>query len=427
MRQHSVNLALIGAGNRGSGTFGRYALEMPHRAKFVAVVEPDAAKRESFARAHRIAAERQFASMPEFFSKAPADIQGVVIATMESDRLNPVVQSMEKGWHILIEKPLSINPGDLIRIYDATANYDKIVIVCHQMRLTPIYKTIKELIDSGDYGKIVCVQHSENVSWYHTSHSFVRGYFNKSRLTPILLAKSCHDLDLLVHITGLRAKKVASFGSLNYFRKENCPPGAPEYCLHGCPHSDTCPYDVLKIYFNDDTDPALIRQMGVVENKEQLRELLLQNRYGKCVFQGDNTQVDNQVMIIDMEDGVSIAFTMCGHNGDERRITKISMTNGEIEYTGMDDTIRVTKFEPHRVDTIKVHAKGYHGGGDRAIMENFVHAIVTGDQSHLLTPIKDSLEGHLLVFAAEEARHKGAVIDVREYESSLRDSVAGQR
>ncbi len=421
--QKAVNLALIGAGNRGSGIFGRYAMEMPHRARFVAVVEPDAAKRSAFAASHGIPANRCFATMPSFFARPSKDIQAVVIATQEDARLEPVLKSMERGWDILVEKPLCTNAEELIRLYDATKDYGNILIVCHQMRLSPIYRTIKRLIDSGTYGDIVCVQHSENLSWHHMAHSFVRGFFNNDRLTPMLLAKSCHDMDMLVHLTGKSAVKVASFGSLNYFRRENCPAGAPAFCLEGCPHSPSCPYDVMKIYFDEQTDPAYIRQMGIVENKDQLRELMMHNRFGRCVFQTDNNVVDNQVVQIEMEGGIHVSFTMCGHNGIERRMTKISMTNGEIECDGLSGDVRAASFEPRLDNTIKVHAKGSHGGGDRAIMDNFIDAIASGDKSRLLTPIRDSLEGHLLVFAAEEARLEGKVVNIRAYERKIRSSL----
>jgi predicted dehydrogenase len=255
------------------------------------------------------------------------------------------------------------------------------------------------------------------------AHSFVRGVFNNDSLTPMLLAKSCHDMDLLTHLIGKPAEKVASFGSLKYFTKENCPEGAPKYCLDGCPYYKECPYHVLKIYFDEDTDPAYIRQMGVGldTDKDRRREEISKNRYGKCVFQTDNNVVDNQTVQIQFEDNISVSFTMCGHNGVERRMTKISMTNGEIFYDGTGNTIKTWKFEPLLEDTIKVTAKGSHSGGDRAIMDNFVDAIVSNDKSILLTPIKDSLEGHLLVFAAEESRSTDRVINLREFEESKRD------
>ena len=417
-----VKLALIGAGNRGQGIFGKYAQDMPHRAKFTAVVEPDRAKREFFASMHEISADRSFDSLAAFLVAELNDIDGVIIATLEDMRIEPILKSMERGWHILVEKPLCTNKEELIELYDATKDYENILIVCHQMRLTPIYKTIKSLVDSGDYGDIVCIQHSENLSWHHMAHSFVRGFFNNDRLTPMLLAKSCHDMDILTYIIGKDVVKVSSFGSLKYFTKKNCPEGAPEFCLEGCPHYQTCPYDVSKIYFDEDTDPAYIRQQGVVKSKEQFRELMLKNRFGKCVFQTDNNVVDNQTVQIEFEDNITVSFTMCGHNSTERRMTKISMTNGEIEYDGTGHYIKASRFEPRQDETIDLIIKGTHGGGDRAIMDNFVDAIVSNDKSILLTPIKNSLEGHLLVFAAEESRKTDKIIKLREFENSIRNA-----
>ena len=418
-----INLALIGAGNRGSGVFGNYALEMPHRVNYVAVVEPDKDKREAFATNHNISDDNCFDSTSTFFTNTPSGIDGVVIATLEDERLDPLFKSMEKNWDILIEKPLCTNKEDLIRIHDVTRGYNGILIVCHQMRLTPIYKTIKQLIDSGEYGEIVSIQHSENLAWHHMAHSFVRGFFNNDSLTSMLLAKSCHDMDLFTYLIGKQAKKVSSFGSLKYFTKENCPEGAPEFCLEGCAHSKTCPYDALKIYFNEDTDPAYLRQMGVVKDKDHLRQLLLQNQFGKCVFQSDNNVVDNQTVQIEFEDDIHVSFTMCGHNAKERRMTKISMTNGEIDFDGLTREIKTYKFEPRVENTIKVYAQGSHGGGDRAIMDNFIDAITTQDKNILLTPIQTSLEGHLLVFAAEESRATDKIIHMREFETSIRENI----
>ena len=418
-----TRLALIGAGNRGRGIFGQYTLDMPHRVKFTAVVEPDRDKRESFASQHGIVPGRCFADIKSFFDAKLTEVEGVVIATLEDRRLEPAMLAMKSGYHILMEKPICVNARDLIRLYDAGKSYRNIFIVCHQMRLSPTFRTIKDIIDSKRLGEITCIQHSENLSYSHMAHSFVRGFFNSQRLSPMLLAKSCHDMDLLCHLTGRRPLKVASFGSLQYFRRENCPKGAPKYCLEGCRHYHTCPYHVLKLYFDEDSDPAFLRQMGVVRDKNHLRELLMKNRFGRCVFQCDNDVVDSQTVQIQFEGGLNVSFTMCGHNGAERRMTKISMTNGEIEYDGTSGLIKTWSFEPLLEDALKVKRKGTHGGGDRAIMDNFLDAIDSGDRSILFTPIQKSLDGHLLVFAAEEARRSGKVVDLRAFEAAARKSL----
>ncbi|MFA6293507.1 MAG: Gfo/Idh/MocA family oxidoreductase [Victivallales bacterium] len=421
-----IKFALIGAGNRGQGTYGQYALDLPHRAKFTAVVEPDREKREFFAAKHNIPAERTFSDYNDFFHAKIKDVDGVIIATFEDHRLKPALKSMEKGYHILIEKPLCTNAADLIRFHDAAKDYSGIMIVCHQLRLTPRLRLIKDLVDSGRYGEIVCIQHSENVEYGHMAHSFVRGFYNSSRQSSMLLSKCCHDLDWLYYLTGKKAKRIASFGSLKYFRRENCPEGAPKFCLDGCKHYSSCPYHVMKLYFEADTDPASLRQMGVVRDKDHLRELLMKNRFGRCVFQTDNDVVDNQTVQIEFEDGIHASFTMCGHNAIDRRMVKLSMTNGEIEYTnfdGVSGTVLAHSFEPDRKEEISVKSKGAHGGGDRTILDNFMDAIDSGDKSILFTPFKDSLEGHLMVFAAEESRISGKVVNVREYEDMIRKTL----
>jgi predicted dehydrogenase len=420
MAQQAVTMALIGAGNRGRGIFGQYALNMAHRAQFVAVVEPDEAKRTAFAQQHRIPAERCFADIRSFLAQ-PRLAQAVVIATLESEREEPIMGAIKAGYHILVEKPLGCTPQQVLRITDAARQFKGIFIVCHQMRHIVAFDTIKKLITSGQYGEIVGVQHSENLSWHHMAHSFVRGFFNNDRMTPMILAKSCHDTDILRYLIDRKPVRVASFGSLTHFRPDKAPAGAPKFCLDGCPAYQSCPYHVLKIYFGDDVDPAYIRQMGVVRDNQHLMELLRTNAFGRCVFHCDNNVVDHQVMQVEFEGGVTASFCMYGHNYFERRILKLSMTNGEISFDWHEGIIRAYTFAPPSQQEIRPDGmRGSHGGGDRVIMDAFVDAIVTGDRRFVLTPVEMSLEGHLLAFAAEESRRTGQVVQLAAYEQQQR-------
>jgi predicted dehydrogenase len=346
----------------------------------------------------------------------------VVIATLDDHRIAPLAGAMAHGLHILVEKPLCTNPLDLVRVHELTRDYDKICVVCHQLRFTPVYRAIKELIDSGSLGRIVAIQHDENVSYHHMAHSLIRGYLHDQR-GPILLAKCCHDMDLLTYLTGKAPLRVSSFGALNHFRSQNAPAGAPAYCLDGCPAADTCPYDVMKTYFSDDTDPAYLRQMGFVQTRSQLLEVLKTNRFGRCVFHVPERSVDSQSAIILFEDDINVSFMMCGHNGTERRRTKISMTNAEIIWDGDPTRFNVHQFEPGQTTQINVRTTGTHGGGDRAIMDSFVHGISSGDHSGLLTPITKSFDGHMLVFAAEASRLSGQTVDVPAYAADIRRQV----
>jgi len=408
-----VTMILVGAGNRGRGVFGQYALDMPHRAKYVAVVEPDEKKRNTFAQEHGIPASMRFEKPGVFFAKTDRVADAIVIATPETERLGTVLGAIDKGYHILVEKPLGCSLDETIKIIDAAKKFEGIFVVCHQMRHISGYSVIKSLIDSGRFGDIITIQHSENLSYHHMAHSYVRGLFNNDSMTPMILAKSCHDMDILCYLIGKRPVRVSSFGSLTYFKEQNAPKGAPAYCLDGCPAYKDCPYSVLKIYFNEDTDPACIRQMGIVKNKRELFELLRHNQFGRCVFRCDNNVVDHQVVNIEFEDGVTASFQMAGHNYFDRRITKISMTNGEIYFDLTEGLVKAYTFSPLSEEIIKPQGMtGSHMGGDKIIMDAFVDAVRTGEKSYILTPVEMSLDSHLMAFAAEQSRTQGRVIEL---------------
>ena len=416
-----VSMVLVGAGNRGAGVFGQYALGNPHRVKYIAVVEPDKKRRDIFAKAHGIAESMCFEKPEDFFAKTDKIADAMIIATLETQRLDIVFGAIDKGYHILIEKPLGCTLEEIVKVINAAKKFDGFFIVCHQMRHIAGYSTVKSLIDSGRFGEVITVQHSESLSWHHMAHSFVRGAYNNDAMTPMILAKSCHDMDILRYMTGKRPLKISSFGSLAYFKEENAPECAPKFCLDDCPAYKDCPYHVLKIYFNDDTDPAYIRQMDPVKDKEGLFELLRHNQFGRCVYKCDNNVVDHQVVNIEFEDGITASFQMAGHNYFERRITKISMTNGEIFFDTADGIVKAYTFSPLNEEVIKpANMTGSHMGGDVIIMDSFVDAIRTGQKDYILTPVEMSLDSHVMAFAAEEARVKGTVININEFKKSYR-------
>ena len=336
----------------------------------------------------------------------------MIIATVENERVNPVMLGMERGCHLLVEKPLATNRADTELICHAAANYDKVFMVCHQMRYTPLYGTLKRLITSGDYGDVVSVEHSENLAYHHMAHSFVRGFFNSSKLTPMILAKSCHDMDLLRWLADSRPLRIASFGQLSYFKPQNAPKGAPAFCLDGCAADSECPYSAQKIYLAEDTDPAYIRQMGSPETKQELLTLLKTNQFGRCVYHCDNDVVDHQSVCIEFQNGVTASFMMTGHNGVERRLTKLSMTNGELQLDASAGIIDAWRFHPYSKQTFTPSASDTtHLGGDTAIMDGFTQAIHSGNFKDVLTPVGMSLDSHLMAFAAEESRLTHKVVE----------------
>ena len=421
MTDKPVTILLVGAGNRGRGVFGQYAIDMPHKCQFVAVVEPDQDKRETFANTHKINPQNCFSSLEKLKENGKI-AQAMIIATHESERIEYIRYGTEKGYDILCEKPLCQTIEQAIIINDIAVNYGNLFMVCHQMRYIPAYDTIKKLINSGRFGNLISIQHSENLSYHHMAHSFVRGFFNNDSLTPMIISKSCHDMDILCYFADSKPTKVCSFGQLVFFKSENAPLGAKDYCLDGCT-AKSCPYNVLKIYFNADTDPAYIRQMGIVKDKQHLYQLLRTNRFGRCVFKCDNNVVDSQSLAIEFSNGINCVFQVVGHNFHERRITKLSMTNGEIFYDFTNKCIKAYTFEPlQEQEIIPAIPPGSHYGGDFKIMEDFIESIQKRN-AHPLTSVSKSFDSHLLGFAAEHSRKTNQTIDLEKYEKEIRANV----
>ena len=416
-----MTFVLVGAGNRGRGIFGKYALDNPHRARCVGVVEPDEARRMAFAEAHGIPAGEQFATTAEFFARHPQKVaDALIIATLEDIRQEPIALGMAAGYAVLCEKPLGLTAKSLVTVTDAAKSHDGLFMVCHQMRYTPLYRLLKKILASGELGSVINIEHSENVSFEHMSHSYVRGVFNNDSLTPMILAKSCHDMDLLIYLIGRSPLRVASFGSLTHFRPENAPSGAPKFCLEGCPAASECPYDVRKVYFREDTDPAYLRQMGVLRDQGELFEALKTNRFGRCVYHCDNNVVDHQVCSIEFEAGVTASFVMDGHSGIERRRTRVFLSKAEVDLDTSRNTIEIRHSNGSRETRFPIKSQGGHSGGDYAIMENFSEAIQTGRGEFVLTSVSEALDSHLLAFAAEKSRLTGQVVTLEAFERDVR-------
>lgn len=412
-----VQAALIGAGGRGIGTFGDYALGNPHDLQFIAVAEPDPERRAYFATQHHIPTEMQFASWEELLTR-PRLCPGLVIATMDRLHYAPTMRALDVGYDILLEKPMSGDPLECIRMAEKADAAGRLLMICHVLRYVPFYATIKQLIDEGQIGQVVSIQHNENVGYFHQAHSFVRGNWrNTASSSPMILAKCCHDMDILSWWMGRRCLRVASFGSLTLFRAENAPPGSTARCTDGCAVERECPFSALRIYMEEYPDWGAF--LGLDRTPEAVMQALREGPYGRCVYRCDNNVVDHQVASMEFEGGATVAFTMCGFTHEVSRTVKIMGTDGEIR--GHAETREIEVYRYSRGERKVIHASGGgagHGGGDWGLMRSFTQALRSEDparRTRALTSASASVESHLMALAVEKARTEGRVIDMKDY------------
>ncbi|MBS5825401.1 MAG: Gfo/Idh/MocA family oxidoreductase, partial [Clostridium argentinense] len=275
-----IKVGLIGAGQRGKDVYGNYALINPEHIEFVAVAEPNEIKRKEFSEKHNIKVEYQFESWEQLLEKEKF-CDAVVIATPDRVHFEPAKLALKRGYHILLEKPMSSIPEEVMNLGALAKENNKVFMICHVLRYTPFFSTIKQIIDSGEIGDIMSIQHNENIGYFHFGHSFVRGNWRNSNLSSsLMLQKSCHDMDILLWLVGSPCRKIASFGELSYFKKERKPEGAGDRCTK-CSIEAECPYSAIKLYYNNVgrwPTTAIVEIQTIDEVKKAVDE----GPYGRC-------------------------------------------------------------------------------------------------------------------------------------------------
>lgn len=413
-----MKLALIGAGQRGM-IYAEYAYDKKG-AEIVAVVEPHKERREIAAEKFQIAEKNCFEHVDAFFEKK-IECDAVIIASMDKDHYEQAMEALRQGYHLLLEKPISPDIEECVKIWQLANKMNRKVIVCHVLRYTNFFSEIKKILESGELGKIVAIQHNENVGNFHIAHSFVRGNWrNSEQSSPIIMQKSCHDMDILTWLVDSEAKRISSFGSLSHFKEECAPEGSTDRCST-CPIGEECHYNAYRAYLPVRGGwPATL--LGSDQSEEGIRKALETSPYGRCVYRCDNNVCDNQVTLIEFKNGVHASFVLSGFTNHMNRTLKIMCEYGEIRAEDEGNIIEVTKFNANSVEKTEqrvIRAElvgGAHGGGDVLLMEDFI-AQLENDGGDGKTSIDRSIESHIMAFAAEEARVKGVVVDIDEVKS----------
>jgi predicted dehydrogenase len=324
------------------------------------------------------------------------------------------------GYHILLEKPMAPDIAGCRRVVDAVKRNDVLFSVCHVLRYTPYTQTIKEIVETGMIGDVVGIERLEPGGYWHQAHSYVRGNWRREDESSfMLLTKSCHDIDWIQYVMNTPCRAVSSFGSLKHFREEEKPEGAAQRCLD-CPIESECPYSAKRIYLTALERGAPDRKVDVLTphpTRESVLAALREGPYGRCVYACDNDVVDHQVVTMDFEGRRTASFTMMAFTRRRKRETRIFGTHGELYGDG--STIEHFDFLTDKTETIETSAPDDlivdgHAGGDYGLMSHFVRAVAEKDPRWILSGVDETLESHLMVFAAERSRREDRIVTMEE-------------
>lgn len=408
-----IKCVVIGAGARGN-TYSSYTEHYKGEMEIVGVAEPIPSRRERFSKRYNIPADKQFTTWEEVF-KVAKFADAVLICTPDNLHYGPAMAALAQGYDLLLEKPIAQTWKECKDILDSAKKHNRIVAVCHVLRYTPYFRKIKEIVDSGAIGDIISVQHIEPIGNVHMSHSYVRGIWRKEEETnPIIMAKSCHDMDIMRWIINKNCKDMVSFGDLRWFKKENAPEGSTMRCTDGCKVEATCPYSALRIYHRERTWLYHFNLPQDMDQGEAIMNELKTGNWGRCVYQCDNDVPDHQVCAMTFDGGITATFNMEAHTSYHGRKTRIMGSAGDI--VGDEEVLTIANFSTKKVETWRtadhVTLKSGHGGGDYSIVKDFIQAVAHQDPKILTSTIDLSMESHLMCFKAEESRHQERVVQV---------------
>lgn len=432
-----LRIGVLGAGGRGREAYGSWVLRHPERTRLVAVADPDPDRRGEFA--GRASGAREY----EDWTALVGDLEelaldAAIVALPDRLHVEPAIALMAHSVPILLEKPAASRADELEQLAGAVERLGGRVVVGHVLRFTPFWRSVASVVFSGAIGRLMTVDLRENIGFWHFAHSYVRGNWKRSAdSSPMVLAKTCHDLDIIRWLAGEAPTSVFSVGELSYFRPENAPAGAPEFCIQGCPVADSCPFYAPRYYAEalHEVHGVPVTLLTADTSPEGRREALGRSDYGRCVFRSGNDVADHQQTALGFPSGMTATLTASAFTGDNSRHVSLTGTAGQIIGHMDEGRIEIDLFSPlgtlpelplaslveertrpplgHRSVVLTARPPGVaagdhrgHAGGDDGLMEEFVNALETGVWSDDLA-FSTALDSHRIAFAAEDSRRAG--------------------
>lgn len=421
-----IKAVVVGYGDRGS-IYADYAAKFPEELKIEAVVDPDLYRLGLAKEKFNLSDAQCFTDFDALIQKGKiADC--AIVATLDQLHYKQAKALLLQNYHLLLEKPIVNNSKELQELRQLATDKQRIIMVGHVLRYTPFYGAIKQAIADGEVGEIVHIETSELVGVSHSSSSYIRGKWNKENIcgSGMLLAKCCHDIDLICWFNELTIPtEVVSYGDRNFILPEKAPSGSAERCYWDCPHIDTCKFSAKSLYVENDmfphySFPLIKKPHDKITTEEKLEALKTNDPMGVCAYKTGSDLVDHQSVMIKFENGSTAFHSMLTAVPRPGRKIHIIGTDGEIEGFFEREKFVIRKFDfktsfytEKEIDVSKqVDANVGHGGGDIGLMRDFVAKMRGTPTSSASTDIRNSISGHECVYAAEYSRKKNTCVKV---------------
>lgn len=421
-----ITAIIVGAGHRSIG-YADITFSHPDLLKIVGVADPNPIRRQMTMERYGFSEDMCFEGADELAARGKL-ADAVINGTLDRAHVTTSLPLLAAGYDMLLEKPFALNEAEARTLTECAARNGSKVMICHVLRYAPFYSSIKERILRGDLGEIINIQMAEHVSYHHMSIGYVRGKWANSERShsTMLLAKSCHDMDLMTWLMNeTYPVRISSFGGRHQFRPENAPEGAGNICMVDCPHVDTCEYSSKRLYIAHPERWGCyvwdaLEHLENPTDEDRIALMKSDSPYARCVYKSDNNVVDRQSVMIQFASGATGTLNMVGGSARDRRTISIIGTLGEIHGTFESGFYTFRRIDPSRegfsggyaeelVDLKQAIESDGHGGGDQRMVLDFLDFVRGRPVGPACTSIFDSLTGHLCVYKADESREAGGI------------------
>ena len=329
-----------------------------------------------------------------------ADVDAVLIASPDDKHVDNALAMRPYKKHLLVEKPLAISVADCDRLVNGYAGETQTVqMVGLCMRYTNLMMRVHELVAAGTIGEVLTAHCVDYVS-VGGDYYFHRWMSRKKHVVGLLLQKGCHSLDFISWILNSRPVKVHAFGGLDYYGGEE----PPEKVCSSCDE------------FKDCTE-----RMEAVASYDYMKNPV--KVPDACAFSREIDVCDNSVVNVLYESGAKLSYTEVHFSPDYVREFSFVGTKGRIEvaapHNGPQEIFLSFRHRPRKLmhETIEA-SPGGHGGGDRAMMREFVNAI--REKRAPLTDFSAGRECAAISISAEQSIESGQVVEIRNVDGSPR-------
>lgn len=386
-----LRLGVVGYGNRG--VIAQRAAELDGDASVVAVADPSPYGNDR--------AVRDFGDTvvigPTVDTLIDAHVDAAFVTSPDHLHAEHAIALLEAGVPTFVDKPLATSLDDADRMLETAFHTGTRLYVGHNMRLMPVFTTMRRLIDEGMIGEVKAVWCRHFIG-DGGDRFFKDWHADRTKVGSLLLQKASHDIDIIHLLSGGYAARVSGMGGETLYNQIS-------------DRADRSGQVIREWISREENWPPLSQKgMAPVMDVEDLSMV--------------HMQLDN---------GVFASYQECHYTPDYWRNYTVIGTEGRMENFGMSSETGVIRVWNRRTEytasgDIEVPipaAEGGHNGADPILFEEFLAFIRTGRKTRI-SPIAARNAVAAAALATDSLRQGSTPQAVPPLRAELLDHFAAQ-